>query len=119
MPKVSRKPWNGPEHVRQRAQLAVERAALELERGDPDRAKEILLDTLLDEAICEEEVAILLGVSRRTIQDWRITGGGPPFFKLSGKSKGGVRYSRLRVLEYREAVTRLCTFRVLRDRVDP
>ena len=40
----------------------------------------------------EGEVAELLGVSVRTLQEWRQSGHGPPFLKLSQKKRGVVRY---------------------------
>ncbi len=40
----------------------------------------------------EREVAGILGVSVRTLQQWRRSGDGPPFLKLSQKKRGMVRY---------------------------
>ena len=37
-------------------------------------------------------MARILGVSVRTLQEWRRSGGGPPFLKLSQKKRGMVRY---------------------------
>lgn len=43
-------------------------------------------DRLLD----ERQAAGLLGLSHRTLQAWRLTGGGPPYIKMGMRS---VRYS--------------------------
>lgn len=43
----------------------------------------------LERMLTEREVASLLGVSHRTVQDWRRRGVGPPFWKM-GRS---VRYA--------------------------
>ena len=40
----------------------------------------------------EQEVAQILCVSVRTLQEWRQTGHGPPFLKLSARKRGVVRY---------------------------
>jgi predicted DNA-binding transcriptional regulator AlpA len=50
-----------------------------------------------------KEVAELLGVSEKTLANWRWQGRGPAFIKLPGKSgKGGVRYDGATVLQWRE-----------------
>lgn len=51
-------------------------------RIDPD-----YLDRLIDEI----EAARFLGYSVRTLQNWRVRGGGPKFVKVSARS---VRYCR-------------------------
>lgn len=40
----------------------------------------------------EHEVADLLGISVRTVQEWRRLGEGPPFLKLTSHKRGVVRY---------------------------
>jgi hypothetical protein len=45
----------------------------------------------------EWEVAHLEGVSVRTVRNWRLRGGGPPF-----RNQGGVRYPVRQWLEWRE-----------------
>ncbi len=47
---------------------------------------------LLEPLMTEREVAALLGISVRTVQDWRQSGDGPPFLKLSNRKRGAVRY---------------------------
>ena len=53
------------------------------------------------EFLTEAEVAILLGLSRATIEKWRIQGRGPAYVKL-GKS---VRYSRAELERFIDAQT--------------
>ncbi len=48
----------------------------------------------------EREVAALLGVSVRTVQEWRQSGQGPPFLKLSSRKRGAVRYDPADVQAY-------------------
>lgn len=45
-----------------------------------------------------DQVAEMLGVSPRTLEDWRYRGGGPPYCKL-GRS---VRYMRHKVIAWSE-----------------
>tara|TARA_E500000305_G_scaffold109307_1_gene113936 strand:+ start:2864 stop:3109 length:246 start_codon:yes stop_codon:yes gene_type:complete len=45
----------------------------------------------LDSLLNERDAADLLGLSDRTLQKWRVCGGGPVFIKIGGKS---VRYQR-------------------------
>lgn len=33
--------------------------------------------------LCQDDVASILGVSARTLEDWRLRGGGPPYLVLS------------------------------------
>lgn len=42
-----------------------------------------------DELLSQRQVAMLLGVSGRTIEGWRARGTGPPFLRLSARA---VRY---------------------------
>ena len=55
---------------------------------------------LLQPLLNERDVATLLGVSVRTLQEWRQSGHGPPFVKLSGKKRGVVRYDPVDVRSY-------------------
>ena len=55
-----------------------------------------LLEALLD----ERELAALFRVSVRTVQDWRQSGKGPPFLKLTDKKHSGVRYHPADVRAY-------------------
>jgi hypothetical protein len=48
-----------------------------------------------DEFLIEEEAAKFLRVSPRSLQRWRMTGGGPEFTRL-GKKRVGYRRSGLR-----------------------
>ena len=59
-----------------------------------DGAAVVSLPSPLDpDAGCTEmQAAIFLGVCVRTLQAWRVRGGGPPYFKI-GRS---VRYSGAR-----------------------
>lgn len=49
-----------------------------------------------DALLTEKQAAEILNVSHRTLQAWRVRGGGPRFVKM-GKS---VRYSRAALLEF-------------------
>ncbi|WP_447975510.1 helix-turn-helix transcriptional regulator [Nitrospira sp. Kam-Ns4a] len=51
----------------------------------------------------EEQVANMLQVSRRTLQAWRIRGGGPPFAKIGARM---VRYRESDVAEWLATCTR-------------
>lgn len=54
----------------------------------------------LQPLLTEREFAALFGVSVRTAQEWRQTGQGPPFLKLSDKKRGVVRYDPADVQAY-------------------
>ena len=54
----------------------------------------------LEPLMTEREVAALLGISVRTVQDWRQSGDGPPFLKLTKRKRGAVRYDPRDVQEY-------------------
>ena len=55
-----------------------------------------------DELLKEREVAKLLQFSPRTLQKYRVTGGGPNFLKLGGGKRGSVRYRLSQVKEWAE-----------------
>ena len=59
-------------------------------KSDPDH-----LDRLID----EKEAAKFLGYSVRTLQNWRVRGGGPKFVKSSKRS---IRYRRCDLIEWAE-----------------
>jgi predicted DNA-binding transcriptional regulator AlpA len=54
-----------------------------------------------DAALNENQAAEFLGLSTRTLQAWRVRGGGPPFVKI-GRS---VRYQRRVLIEFQAAHT--------------
>ena len=45
-----------------------------------------------DRLVNEKEAAGLLGMSVRTLQNWRVRGGGPKFAKLNGAVRYRVRH---------------------------
>jgi predicted DNA-binding transcriptional regulator AlpA len=49
-----------------------------------------ILSTTAGRLLDEKEAATLLGLSHRTLQAWRLKGGGPPYIKMSARA---VRYS--------------------------
>jgi Helix-turn-helix domain len=68
-----------------------------------DGAAVVSLPSPLDaDAGCTEmQAAMFLGVSVRTLQAWRVRGGGPPFLKI-GRC---VRYQRRALVEFQAAHT--------------
>lgn len=52
-------------------------------------------------ALTTEQAAVFLDISRRTLEDWRLRGGGPPYQKF-GRA---VRYLRHKLIEFAEADT--------------
>lgn len=50
----------------------------------------------------EAAAAEFLGVSPRTLQNWRLRGGGPVFAKLGSGKQGRVGYRRRDLLEFVE-----------------
>ena len=60
----------------------------------------------LDRLINEIDAADYLGLSERTLQKWRVTGGGPRFVKVSGRM---VRYRRRDLMDWSEARLRAHT----------
>jgi excisionase family DNA binding protein len=59
----------------------------------------------IDPLLNEHEAAALLGVSVRTLQNWRLRGGGPPYQKLGS----AVRYSTAKLHEWIECRSRVNT----------
>jgi predicted DNA-binding transcriptional regulator AlpA len=55
----------------------------------------------LDVALNEHQAATFLGLSTRTLQAWRVRGGGPRFMKI-GRA---VRYQRRELLAFQQAHT--------------
>jgi hypothetical protein len=55
----------------------------------------------LDAALNENQAAEFLGVSVRTLQAWRVRGGGPPYVKI-GRA---VRYQRRALVLFQEQHT--------------
>ncbi len=64
---------------------------------DPDH-----LDWLID----EHHAALILGYSVRTLQNWRVRGGGPKFIRVSARS---IRYRRRELIEWADANIRCST----------
>jgi hypothetical protein len=56
-------------------------------------------------ALNENQAAEFLGVSTRTLQAWRVRGGGPPYCKI-GRA---VRYRRRALMQFQEDHTRCST----------
>jgi predicted DNA-binding transcriptional regulator AlpA len=54
----------------------------------------------LDRLINETEAARFLGYSVRTLQNWRVRGGGPPYIKVSNRS---IRYRRRDLIAWADA----------------
>lgn len=50
-----------------------------------------------DAMLLPAEAAHCLGVSPRTLEAWRVRGGGPPFAKIGSRS---VRYQRAAILSW-------------------
>ncbi|MEH6477306.1 MAG: hypothetical protein V7727_16555 [Sneathiella sp.] len=53
----------------------------------------------LDRRITEKEAAIFIAHTIRALQNWRLRGGGPKYFKGQGK-RGSVRYCRRDLLAW-------------------
>jgi hypothetical protein len=106
---TKRRPWTQLVKVRRELEVRIEEALHYLSVGAKDRAKILLLEIIEDESIPEAEAALMLGVSHRTMQSWRQEGTGPRFFKIGDGERGGVRYSRLEIREFRERRTVACT----------
>jgi excisionase family DNA binding protein len=71
------------------------------------KSKEALRESeYLDQLLSETEAARFLGFSVRTLQGWRVKGGGPRFVKIGGRS---VRYRRRDLNAWADANMRLNT----------
>lgn len=62
--------------------------------------------TMIPRVVTEAEAAEILGVARRTLQDWRFRGVGPRYIAYSRRS---VRYLVSDLLEYMERCARTST----------
>jgi predicted DNA-binding transcriptional regulator AlpA len=56
-----------------------------------------------DRLVCEKEAANVLSLSPRTLQGWRVRGGGPKYIKFGTKA---IRYSLSELLKFIERQTR-------------
>jgi helix-turn-helix protein len=112
---LERKPWAQLVKVRRQLEACIELALGYLEAGARDKAKAALQELIEDESVDEAEAALMLGVSRRTMQNWRQEGTGPRYFKISDRERGGVRYARLDIREFRERHTIHSTAELRRD----
>lgn len=71
------------------------------------KPKEALRESeYLDQLLGETEAARFLGFSVRSLQGWRVKGGGPRFVKIGGRS---VRYRRRDLNAWADANMRLNT----------
>jgi len=68
----------------------------------------------LDQLLTEGEASRFLGFSVRSLQGWRVKGGGPRFVKIGGRS---VRYRRRDLNAWADANMRLNTSDAARERV--
>ena len=59
----------------------------------------------LPRLLTEEQVAAYLQVSPRTLQGWRLRGGGPPYLKIAGN----VRYEATALDQYLDGQRRRST----------
>jgi len=50
-----------------------------------------------DSLLLPVEAAHVLGLSHRTLESWRVRGGGPPFVRMSARA---VRYRRASLLDW-------------------
>jgi len=64
---------------------------------------------LAPEFVDEEACAQVLGFAVGTLQQWRVTGGGPPYYKFGSSRQAAVRYhlgeARAWAREYRRTST--------------
>jgi phage terminase Nu1 subunit (DNA packaging protein) len=68
---------------------------------NPARSKHMQSSSDPDAALNENQAAEFLGVSVRTLQAWRVRGGGPLYVKF-GRA---VRYQRRQLIEFQKAHT--------------
>lgn len=59
-----------------------------------------------DVLLCEQQAAAMLGYTPRALQQWRRTGTGPQFIRVSARS---IRYRRRDLLDWIEARVRMST----------
>jgi predicted DNA-binding transcriptional regulator AlpA len=90
-------------HVMETA-LQNENLGSEAARADAPAGRIIPLDP--DALLFQSEAAYLTGTSGRTLEAWRLHGGGPPFIALGRRA---VRYRRRDLLEWIEARRRRST----------
>ena len=62
--------------------------------------RELIADNpdYLDEALTEEETAVIVGLAVSTLRSKRVRGGGPPFLRLGSS----IRYRRRDLLDWME-----------------
>lgn len=84
--------------------LQNENLGSEAARADAPAGRIIPLDP--DALLFQSEAAYLTGTSGRTLEAWRLHGGGPPFIALGRRA---VRYRRRDLLEWIEARRRRST----------
>jgi hypothetical protein len=65
-----------------------------------DRIKRQMVDTT--------DAAQIIGVAKRTMEDWRYRGGGPPYYQYGG-SRGKVLYDILELDFFKKSKRRLST----------
>jgi len=87
------------------------------EPGRADAPAGRIIPTDPDALLFEAETAYLLGQSKRTLADWRMTGGGPDYLRL-GRQRG-VRYRRRDLIAWMETRKRRSTSDSEADLVAP
>ena len=65
--------------------------------------KDWAVDT--DEALPPGSAAILIGVAKATLANWRSAGSGPPFIKLGTSRTSAIRYRRSAIEAYLARMT--------------
>ena len=68
--------------------------------GSAEQPAGRVIPTDRDALILTVEAASLLGLDRRTLDSWRLRGGGPRFIRISARA---VRYRRADLMEWIEA----------------
>lgn len=72
------------------------------------RAADQRQDYVADAALTPGNAAVVLGISEKTLANWRCNGAGPPFLKLPGR-RGSVRYPLSTLLSWRNEHMRVST----------
>ena len=72
----------------------------------PLASKKRTFDFDLDRLITEHEAAAFIGYTIRTLQNWRVRGGGPKFVRVSSRS---VRYRPRELIEWADSRLRAST----------